>query len=124
MRLYAREYESYRAKREKKRSGVVETPSSSLPHQSRSFLGDSVSGRLRLSNEEQLADVRCVEFGGAHVSRDMKRHNREIDDSEIRSSVNNQVLVHDTIIADGSDFGSTDGMISRRGEDDSATRRQ
>ena len=124
MKLYAREDEGYRAEREKKRSGVVETPSSSLPHQSRSFLGDSVSGRLRLSNEEQSDEACWIEVNGAHVSGDMKRHNREIDDSEIRSSVNNQVLVDDTTIADGSDLGSTDGVISRRGEDDSATRRQ
>ena len=58
------------------------------------------------------------------MSRDMKRHNREIDDSEIRSSVNNQVLINDTTIADGSDLGSTNRMISRRGEDGSAIRRQ
>ena len=54
----------------------------------------------------------------------MKRHNREIDDSEIRSSVNNQVLINDTTIADGSDLGSTDGVIPRKGRDGLATRRQ
>ena len=59
-----------------------------------------------------------------HVSGNMKRHHGKINDSKIRSSVNNQVLVDDTTIADGSDLGSTDGVISRRGEDDSATRRQ
>lgn len=41
----------------------------------------------------------------------MKRHNGKINDSKIRSSVNNQVLVDDSTISDGTDLSSTDRMI-------------
>jgi len=48
----------------------------------------------------------------AHMSRNVKRHNAQIDDAKIRSPVDNQVLVDDSVVISWTDLCSTDRVIS------------